>query len=55
MSPLKKLFSPIKIGKMEIRNRIAMAPITPNWSSDDGTVSDKLIDYFEARAAGGWG
>jgi NAD(H)-dependent 7beta-hydroxy-3-oxo-delta4-cholenoic acid oxidoreductase len=55
MSPLKKLFSPIKIGKMEVRNRIAMAPITPNWSSDDGTVSDKLIDYFEARAAGGVG
>jgi NAD(H)-dependent 7beta-hydroxy-3-oxo-delta4-cholenoic acid oxidoreductase len=55
MSPLKKLFSPVKIGKMEVRNRIAMAPITPNWSSDDGTVSDKLIDYLEARAAGGVG
>ncbi|MFA5055247.1 MAG: FAD-dependent oxidoreductase [Dehalococcoidia bacterium] len=55
MSPLKKLFSPIKIGKMEVRNRIAMAPITPNWSADDGTVCDKLIDYFEARAAGGVG
>lgn len=55
MSPLKKLFSPIKIGKMEVRNRIAMAPITPNWSANDGTVCDKLIDYFEARAAGGVG
>ncbi|MEA1958208.1 MAG: FAD-dependent oxidoreductase [Chloroflexota bacterium] len=55
MSSSSTLFSPIKIGKMEVRNRIAMAPITPNWSSDDGTVSEKLVDYLEARAAGGVG
>jgi 2,4-dienoyl-CoA reductase-like NADH-dependent reductase (Old Yellow Enzyme family) len=51
MSQLKKLFSPIKIGKMEVKNRIAMAPITPNWSSDDGTVS--IISRPAQQAA--WG
>ena len=55
MSPLTKLFSPIKIGKMEVKNRIAMAPITTNWAPADGTVPDRLIDYLEARAAGGVG
>lgn len=28
MSPLTKLFSPIKIGKKEIKNRIAIVSIT---------------------------
>ena len=55
MSSLSKLFSPIRIGKMEVKNRIAMAPITTNWAPADGTVSDRIIDYLEARAAGGVG
>jgi len=55
MSSLKKLFSPIRIGSMEVKNRIVMAPITTNWAPDDGTVSQKMIDYWEARAKGGVG
>lgn len=52
---LEKLFSPIKIGSMDVKNRIAMAPITTNWATADGTVPDKIIDYLEARAQGGVG
>jgi len=55
MAALEKLFSPIKIGNMEVRNRIAMAPMTTNWAPADGTVPDKMIEYFEARAKGGVG
>ena len=55
MKALAKLFSPIKIGKMEVKNRIAMAPMTTNWAPADGTVSDRMIDYLEARAKGGVG
>jgi 7beta-hydroxy-3-oxochol-24-oyl-CoA 4-desaturase len=55
MPALTKLFSPIKINSMEVKNRIAMAPITTGWAVADGTVPDKLIDYFEARARGGVG
>ncbi len=55
MSALRKLFTPISIGKMETRNRIAMAPVTTGWAPADGTVPDKMIDYFEARAKGGAG
>ena len=55
MKMLRKLFSPIRIGKMEVRNRIVMAPMTTNWAPEDGTVSQKMIDYWEARAKGGVG
>ena len=55
MNSLPKLFSPINIGAMEVKNRIAMAPMTTNWAPADGTVSDRMIDYLEARARGGGG
>jgi NAD(H)-dependent 7beta-hydroxy-3-oxo-delta4-cholenoic acid oxidoreductase len=55
MQALEKLFSPITIGTMEVKNRIAMAPMTTNWAPADGTVPDKMIDYLEARAKGGVG
>jgi NAD(H)-dependent 7beta-hydroxy-3-oxo-delta4-cholenoic acid oxidoreductase len=55
MKQLKKLFSPIKIGSVEIRNRIAMAPMETGSGCDDGTIPDKLVHYYEARAKGGVG
>ena len=55
MKTLRKLFTPIKIGSVEMRNRIAMAPMTTTWAPDDGTVPQKMIDYWEARAKGGVG
>jgi 2,4-dienoyl-CoA reductase-like NADH-dependent reductase (Old Yellow Enzyme family) len=41
---LEKLFSPIAIGNLEIKNRIAMAPITTNWAPADGNVPDRMAD-----------
>jgi len=55
MSAFERLFSPITIGTMEVKNRIAMAPMTTGWAPADGTVPDKMIDYLEARAKGGVG
>ena len=52
---LDMLFSPIKIGNMEVKNRIAMSPITTNWAPADGTIPDRITDYLEARAKGGVG
>ncbi|MBW1902676.1 MAG: FAD-dependent oxidoreductase [Deltaproteobacteria bacterium] len=53
MKPLSKLFSPIKIGSMELKNRIVMAPMATDYANQDGTLSRKSIDYYEARAKGG--
>ncbi len=53
MNKLEKLFSPLSIGPMKLKNRIAMAPMATNWANQDGTISERLSDYFEARARGG--
>ena len=49
-----KLFEPIKIGNRVIKNRIVMAPMT-NHFADNGFVTEKMINFYEARAKGGVG
>jgi len=49
-----ELFSPIKIGPVEIKNRVAMAP-TSIAASEPGGAGDKMIYFFAARAKGGTG
>ncbi|MBN1495322.1 MAG: FAD-dependent oxidoreductase [Spirochaetes bacterium] len=55
MKQLSTLFTPVTIGTMELKNRIAMAPMATDFAEGDGTVSDRMIDYYEARARGGVG
>ncbi|MGI5936942.1 MAG: hypothetical protein ACOX7I_09105 [Oscillospiraceae bacterium] len=49
------LFTPFKIGKMEVKNRIVMSPMGLNCAHPDGTIADDEIYYFEERARGGAG
>ena len=49
------LFTPFKIGNMEVKNRFVMAPMGTNSSHIDGCIANDEIDYFEARAKGGVG
>ena len=54
----EKLFSPIKIRELELRNRVVMSAMGTHESaaSEDGRmVTDKLIAYHVARAKGGCG
>jgi len=55
MYPIERLFKPIEIGGVEIRNRIVMSPMVTHFASDRGTVSERLIDYYVERAKGGVG
>ncbi|MCB1615070.1 MAG: hypothetical protein KDI30_03550, partial [Pseudomonadales bacterium] len=55
MSQFEKLFSPIKIGNMEVKNRIVMAPLTVDYANADETLSERQIAYYEERAKGGVG
>jgi 2,4-dienoyl-CoA reductase-like NADH-dependent reductase (Old Yellow Enzyme family)/thioredoxin reductase len=48
-----ELFSPIKIGSLELKNRIAMAGMGTALPDLDGSVNDKVIAYFSERAKGG--
>lgn len=49
------LFSPIKLGKVEIPNRTAMAPMGVRLNSTDESWPRRQIRYFEERAIGGIG
>lgn len=50
------LFSPIKIGKLEIKNRYVMEPIGPGGLCDaDGAFNARGVDYYVERARGGAG
>ena len=49
-----KLFTKGPIGKMELKNRIVMAPMGTS-SDSDGGFSVRTIRYFEERAKGGTG
>jgi 2,4-dienoyl-CoA reductase-like NADH-dependent reductase (Old Yellow Enzyme family)/thioredoxin reductase len=55
MKPLKHLFMPIQIGKIEVKNRIVMPPMATNLCNPNGEVTQKQIDHFVARAKGGVG
>lgn len=49
------LFTPFKIGQLEVKNRIVMSPMGLNAAHPDGTIDNDEIDYFEERARGGAG
>lgn len=51
----EKLFTPIKIGGCEIKNRIVMSPMLMGFGQIDGTPTERLMDYYEERAKGGTG
>jgi dimethylglycine catabolism A len=49
------LFTPKRIGGIEIRNRVVMPPMTTRLADADGYVTAASVAYFRARAAGGVG
>jgi 2,4-dienoyl-CoA reductase-like NADH-dependent reductase (Old Yellow Enzyme family)/thioredoxin reductase len=58
MEKLVKLFEPGKIGSMEVKNRIAFAPVGHGFTfgtKPDGFLTDRLLAFYEARAKGGTG
>lgn len=48
---LMKLLQTGNIGKMELRNRVFMAPMG-TATEPDGSFSDRAIRYYEERAKG---
>jgi len=52
---LKHLFSPIRINKLNLKNRAVMPPMATSYCNADSTVSDRLVAYQERRAKGGVG
>lgn len=50
---LKKLFEPIEIGGLELKNRMGMSPMWSMFASVTGEVTTHAINYYAARAKGG--
>ena len=50
-----KLFSPLTVGSLTLRNRVGMAPMSMDYEAKDGTVPKRLADIFVRRAEGGTG
>ena len=51
---MSKLFEPIKIGSLEIKNRLAMSAMDLGFTSD-GSINKRFIDFYVERARGGVG
>lgn len=53
--PYEKLFTPGKIGNVEIKNRVVMPPMMLGFGQFDGTPTEAMMNYYEERAIGGTG
>ena len=52
----QKLFTPVTVGSITLKNRFAMAPMGPLGLSDpEGGWNQRGIDYYVERAKGGTG
>ncbi|MEE9399264.1 MAG: FAD-dependent oxidoreductase [Dehalococcoidales bacterium] len=49
----RKLLETFRIGNMQLKNRIVMAPMETQYGAEDGYVSERIKNYYEARARGG--
>ena len=55
MNHFPKLFSPFKIGSMELKNRIVMPAMETHLCNEEGYVTDAIISYYCERIKGGVG
>lgn len=55
MTNFSQLLAPGRIGSIELRNRIIMAPMGSNFAEADGHCGERIQAYYEARARGGAG
>ncbi len=49
------LFQPGRVGRMDVKNRIIGSPMERNYCTAEGRITQRYIDYLEARARGGVG
>src|SRR5690349_2622348 len=52
---LRKLFEPIRIGRLEAKNRLVMPAMHINLGSEEDGLTDQAIDFYVTRARGGFG
>lgn len=53
MTDFSALFQPGYIGSLQLNNRIVMPAMASQLPEPDGRLSERLLDYYRARAEGG--
>lgn len=53
MSGFSKLFEPVKVGGLTLKNRATMAPMYVGYANPDGSVSPLVLDHYGEMAASG--
>ncbi len=53
MKDLSNLFSSFRLGHLDLKNRIVMAPMTRNRAVEGNVPSSLAIDYYAQRASAG--
>jgi 2,4-dienoyl-CoA reductase-like NADH-dependent reductase (Old Yellow Enzyme family)/thioredoxin reductase len=52
-SKYEHVFEPIRIRGVDFKNRLELAPPSPNLASQDGRVTTEFVDFFRPFALGG--
>lgn len=52
---MTNMFSPARIGALDLKNRVVMLPMGTRCADAEGFVTDRMLDYYEERAKGGVG
>jgi 2,4-dienoyl-CoA reductase-like NADH-dependent reductase (Old Yellow Enzyme family) len=50
---LSKLFEPLKVGALQLKNRVVMAPLTRLRGTPDHLPTPIMVDYYRQRASAG--
>lgn len=50
---MKALFEPVKLGDLNLQNRIIMAPMTRDRAGSDDVPNDIMVQYYAQRASAG--
>jgi len=53
MAAFSHLFSPVRMGELELANRIVMAPMTRNRADAHGVPGELMVEYYAQRAEAG--
>ena len=50
---MAKLLSPLKIGKLQLKNRLVLPPMATDKADTDGYITNALLDYYDEKTKGG--
>ncbi|MHB8127792.1 MAG: NADH:flavin oxidoreductase [Mobilitalea sp.] len=51
---MKYLTEPLQKGKLFLKNRLVMPPMSTSYCGKDGSVSNELLDYYDEKSQGGY-